>query len=246
MFESKNILITGVGKGIGKELMIECIKNNYFVYGICRSRSDYKDLLKYKNNSTIFIGDVTNEKFLKSTFFYFKKKKIYFKGLVNNAGERQRIEFSKLNKKKLLHIFNTNFFSIVNLTQKFINHNKINKNTMSIVNMGSIVGHRGFLHLSGYASTKSALEGLTKSLSIEFADKKIRFNTVNPGFTKTSFYKKFKTKRKKLYNWTISKIPMKRWGNSKEVSELICFLLSDKSSYITGQSINIDGGWTAQ
>ena len=87
---------------------------------------------------------------------------------------------------------------------------------------------------------------MTKSLSIEFADKKIRFNTVNPGFTKTSFYKKFKTKRKKLYNWTISKIPMKRWGNSKEVSELICFLLSDKSSYITGQSINIDGGWTAQ
>ena len=184
--------------------------------------------------------------FLNQPFLTLKKKKIYFEGLVNNAGERQRIEFSKLNRKKLLHIFNTNFFSIVNITQKFLNHNKNNKNTMSIVNIGSIVGHRGFLHLSGYASTKSAIEGLTKSLSIEFADKKIRFNTVNPGFTKTSFYKKFKTRRKKLYNWTISKIPMKRWGNSKEVSELICFLLSDKSSYITGQSINIDGGWTTQ
>ena len=87
MFKKKNILITGVGKGIGKELMIHCIKNNYFVYGICRSKSDYKDLLKYKNNSTIFFGDVTNEKFINSTFSYFKKKRISFSGLVNNAGE---------------------------------------------------------------------------------------------------------------------------------------------------------------
>jgi|TARA_B110000438_G_scaffold303532_2_gene365451 NAD(P)-dependent dehydrogenase (short-subunit alcohol dehydrogenase family) len=246
MFKNNNILITGVGKGIGKELLIKCIKNNYFVYGICRSRADYKDLLQYKNNSSIFFGDVTNEKFLKRIFSHFKKKKIFFKGLVNNAGERQRIEFDNLNKKKLLHIFNTNFFSIVDITQKFIKHNKINNYNLSVVNIGSIVGHRGFSHLSGYASTKSALEGLTKSLSIEFAEKKIRFNTVNPGFTKTSFYKKFKLKRRKLYNWTISRIPMKRWANTEEVTELICFLLSDNSSYITGQSINIDGGWTAQ
>ncbi len=245
MFKNKNILITGVGKGIGKELLIKCIQKNYFVYGICRSKSDFKGLEKYKKNSIILFGDVTNEKFIKSTFSYFKKKNIYFKGLVNNAGERQRVEFNKLNKKNLFHIFNTNFFSIVDITQKFINHNKKNKTNLSVVNIGSIVGHRGFLHLSGYASTKSALEGLTKSLSIEFANKNIRFNTVNPGFTKTSFYKKFKKKRK-LYNWTISKIPMKRWGEVQEVSELICFLLSDKSSYITGQSINIDGGWTAQ
>ena len=78
MFKNKNILVTGVGKGIGKEVLANCIKNNYFVYGICRSRSDYKDLLKYKNKSMIFFGDVTNEKFLKSIFSYFKKKKNIF------------------------------------------------------------------------------------------------------------------------------------------------------------------------
>ena len=115
----------------------------------------------------------------------------------------------------------------------------------SIVNVGSIVGKRGFSHLSGYASTKTALEGLTRSLAIELANEKIRINIVNPGFIKTSYFNKFK-KNKELYNWTLKKTPLRKWGESSDVSELILFLLSDKSKYINGQSISIDGGWTAQ
>ncbi len=116
---------------------------------------------------------------------------------------------------------------------------------VSIVNIGSIVGIKGFNQLTGYASTKTALEGLTKSLAIELAKDKIRVNIVNPGFIKTSYFNKFK-KNKKLYNWTLQKTPFKKWGESSDVSELVLFLLSDKSKYINGQSINIDGGWTAQ
>jgi len=245
MLKNKNILITGVGKGLGKEILIKCIKNNSFVYGVCRSKSDYKFLRQYKNKSKIFFGDVTNYKFIDKMFNYFKKRKIILNGLVNNAGERQRIKFSKLSKKKLLHIFEVNFFSIFNLIQKFTDHQKQVKKK-SIVNIGSIVALRGFNHLSGYASTKSAVDGLTRSLAIELSINNIRVNTVNPGFMKTSFYKKFKNERKSLYNWTVSKIPLKRWGDSYEIADLICFLLSDQSTYITGQSINIDGGWTAQ
>ena len=65
---------------------------------------------------------------------------------------------------------------------------------------------------------------------------------INPGFIKSSYFKKFK-KNKKLYNWTISRTPLKRWGESREVSDLVKFLISDESTYITGESINIDGGW---
>ena len=75
------------------------------------------------------------------------------------------------------------------------------------------------------------------------AKKNIRANLVNPGFIKTSYFKNFK-KKKNLYNWTLSRIPQKRWGDPNEVSNLICFLLSDLSTYINGTSINIDGGWT--
>ena len=112
-----------------------------------------------------------------------------------------------------------------------------------MVNIGSIVGNLGFKELAGYAATKTALIGLTKSFANEMATHKIRANLVNPGFTKTSFYRKFK-KKKKLYNWTLSRIPSNRWGEPEEIANLICFLLSTKSKYITGETINIDGGWS--
>ena len=104
------------------------------------------------------------------------KKKI--SGLVNNAGERQRENFLNINNSKLTKIFKNNFFNHFFFTQKIIkNHKKIkNKFTLSIVNIGSIVGLKGFSQLSGYASTKSALDGLTKSLAIEFANDNIRLN----------------------------------------------------------------------
>ena len=75
------------------------------------------------------------------------------------------------------------------------------------------------------------------------AKKNIRSNSISPGFTKTSFYKPFKKNKKKLYSWTLSRIPQKRWGEPKEISELIHFLISNNSNYITGENINIDGGW---
>ena len=75
------------------------------------------------------------------------------------------------------------------------------------------------------------------------AKNKIRANIISPGFTKTSYFKNFKRK-KKLYNWTINKIPMRRWGNPDEISNLIIFLLSENSEYITGENIKIDGGWS--
>ena len=98
--------------------------------------------------------------------------------------------------------------------------------------------------MGGYASTKSALDGLTKSLAIEFKKRKVRFNIVHPGFVKTSYYEKFKKNKSALYNWTLKKIPLNRWGESNEISKMVCFLLSEDASYLTGQSINIDGGWT--
>ena len=70
----------------------------------------------------------------------------------------------------------------------------------------------------------------------------IRVNCISPGFTETSYFQKFK-KKKKLYNWTLSRIPMKRWGKTNEISGVIKFLLSEESSYINGENLSVDGGW---
>jgi NAD(P)-dependent dehydrogenase (short-subunit alcohol dehydrogenase family) len=78
---------------------------------------------------------------------------------------------------------------------------------------------------------------------IKMSKEKIRANLVNPGFVKTSYFNKFK--KKKIYDWTLQRIPMNRWGSPNEISTVICFLLSNQSSYINGQVINVDGGWTS-
>ena len=246
----KNIIITGAGKGIGKQILFDCIENDIFVYGVIRSEKDFieiKKKFKGSKNCKLYHGDIKNISIAGRIIKDSKKMKKKISGLVNNAGERQRENFLNINNSKLTKIFKNNFFNHFFFTQKIIkNHKKIkNKFTLSIVNIGSIVGLKGFSQLSGYASTKSALDGLTKSLAIEFANDNIRLNIIHPGFIKTSYYKNFKKNNKKLYRWTLQKTPLRRWGESKDISQMVIFLLSEKSDYITGQSIAVDGGWTA-
>ena len=242
LLKNKNIFISGAGKGIGFALTLEALKEGAFVYVLIRSRKDGK---KFKNlrNIKIFYGDIKNNQLIKKIILQSIKDKKEISGVVNNAGIRQRLDFNKIRYNDLKKIFENNFFSVFFVMQLFAKYFIKYKVPGSIVNLGSIVGKLGFKKLSGYASTKSALTGLTKSFATEMSKYNVRANVVNPGFTKTSYFKKFKSK-KKLYNWTLSRIPMNRWGEPEEIASLICFLLSKKSSYITGEEINIDGGWT--
>ena len=242
MLNNKSILVTGVGKGLGFDMVKQIISYNGYVYGITRSKSDLKKFNKFQN-CKIFLGDVNNSKlFVKVLNQSIKDKKI-ITGLVNNAGERQRLKIEKISEIKLKRIFQTNFFSVFENMKNFAKYLKKNKFKGSIVNIGSIVGNNGFSELSGYASTKTALIGLMKSFAVEMAKNNIRANLINPGFIKTSYFQKFK-KKNKLYKWTISRIPQKRWGEPNEVSQITCFLLSDLSSYINGATLSVDGGWT--
>tara|TARA_A100001015_G_scaffold279979_1_gene341687 strand:- start:1683 stop:2417 length:735 start_codon:yes stop_codon:yes gene_type:complete len=243
MLKKKNILITGVGKGIGYELVKQCLNNGSYVYGLTRSKSDLK---KFKNlkNCKIYIGDVINKNLINRILSQSIKDKRLISGFVNNAGIRQRKEFNNISKIDLLNVLNTNFVSVFVNMQLFSKYLIKKKISGSIVNIGSIVGKNGFSELSGYASSKTALSGLNKSFAVEMAKHNIRSNIISPGFIETSYAKNFK-KNTKLYNWTISRIPQKRWGQASEVCNLICFLLSEKSSYITGSEYNIDGGWLA-
>ena len=242
LLKNKNIFISGAGKGIGFALTLEALKEGAFVYALIRSRKDGK---KFKNlrNIKIFYGDIKNNQLIKKIILQSIKDKKEISGVVNNAGIRQRLDFNKIRYNDLKKYLKIIFFSVFFVMQLFAKYFIKYKVPGYIVNLGSIVGKLGFKQLSGYASTKSALTGLTKSFATEMSKYNVRANVVNPGFTKTSYFKKFKSK-KKLYNWTLSRIPMNRWGEPEEIASLICFLLSKKSSYITGEEINIDGGWT--
>ena len=186
--EKKAYLITGAGKGIGNSIIKLCERRKIFTIAVIRKK---KDLSKLKNlNCKVFIGDVTNIKFMKRIFSYCLKNSIYLSAIINNAGERQRKPFLKITKNDLQKIFNVNFFSVFFIIQEYISYLIKKKKKGSVVNIGSIVGKLGFSELSGYGSTKSAINGLTKCLASEFGNKNLRFNVINPGFTKTSFFKK--------------------------------------------------------
>ena len=243
ILKNKNILITGAGKGIGFSCIETFLNEGASVYAIIKSREDLKKFNKYKNDSLkLYLGDVSNTKLLNKIFLESKKSKKKIDCLVNNAGVRFRKKFLKIKEKELKQVFEVNYFSIFKLSQIFCKFLTKNKLPGTILNISSIVGQTGFNELSVYASSKGALSSFTKSLSVEMINQNIRVNSISPGFTKSSYYSKFK-KKTSLYKWTLSRIPMKRWAETSEISSVISFLISDKSSYINGENINIDGGW---
>ena len=243
ILKNKNIFITGAGKGIGEACVKNFLLEGGFVFALINQK---KDNLKFKkhNNLRVYNGNVNNHNTILKILQDSKKIKKPINCLINNAGLRFRKSFLKIKKKELNSIFETNFFTpfiIMQLFSKFLIKNKIKG---SIINITSIVGQLGFEGLTGYAATKGALSSLTKSFAAEMSKHQIITNNISPGFIKTSFYEKFKKDKKKLYNWTISRIPQKRWGEPKEIAELAAFILSNKSNYLNGETITIDGGWT--
>ena len=244
ILNGKNILITGAGKGIGFETTKLLIKEGASVFALIKSKQDKKKFDKIKSKKLkLYFGSVENLILLKKIFKDSHRQKKSINCLVNNAGIRFRKPFNLIKKKELLKVFSINFNSVFLLSQMFCQQIVKNKQRGSIVNISSIVGQTGFKELSVYGSTKGALISLTKSLATELAAKNIKVNSISPGFTKTSYYKKFKKDKKNLYKWTLSRIPMGRWGEPNEISHLVCFLLSEKSSYINGENFNVDGGW---
>ncbi len=242
--KNKVVLVTGAGKGIGKQILNLLIKENVIVYAVTRNSKDFGHIKK-KKNLFLFVGDLKSSNVIDEIFKESKKNKHTFNCLINNAGMRQRKKFSSISSIDLNEIFENNFFSAFKLIQRFTDQFKFKKDMGSIINISSIVGILGFDELSGYASTKSAIDGLTKSLATELSKKKIRVNAIAPGFIKSSYFKKFKKEKSKLYRWTLSRIPLNKWGENLDVANLTLFLLSENSKYINGQVIKIDGGWTA-
>ncbi len=191
--KKKNILITGAGKGIGETCLKNFINEGAYVYAIIKDRKDNHKFKKLKNIS-IINGDVSNIKLIQGIIQKSIKDKKKINCVVNNAGIRHRKDFIDISNKELLKVFDVNFFSIFRILQllsKFWIKNDIEGN---VVNITSIVGQIGFKQLSAYASSKGALISLTKSFALEFSDFGIRANSLSPGFTKTSFYEKFKKK----------------------------------------------------
>ena len=242
----KTGIITGTGKGIGLSTLKLLLNNKYKIISITKSKNSViENLFKKKNfvkNIYHTLGENldSDRKIIKDIC---KTYKIDF--LVCNAGIRHRDSIKKMNLEKRNITLNVNYQSNFVLIQELLRFFSNKKSELSIVYISSIVGNLGFKDLSSYASSKMALEGFLKCASIEYAKKNVRINMIAPGFIKTSYHKEFIASQKKLNKWILDRTPMGRWGEPDEVSGVIEFLISKKSSYITGSTIYVDGGWNS-
>ena len=242
-FSGKNVLVTGASRGIGAEIAKVLAKNGLKVWINYRSSTELADKLKEEieadgGNAAVIGFDVSDE----AAFVEGIKTIIDSDGelsyLVNNAGIT--------NDKLAMRMSVDDFKKVIdaNLTSTFVECREAikvmsKKRFGSVVNVASIVAESGNMGQANYVASKGGVIAMTKTFALEGAARNIRFNSVTPGFIDTDMTKDLPEKVK---DEMIKKIPLKRFATPKEVANAVAFLLSDEASYITGETLKVNGG----
>ena len=242
-FTGKNVLVTGSSRGIGAEIAKSLAGFGLKVWvnyrsGEAEAKAVQADIVAAGGEAEVIGFDVSDE----AAFVDAMKTIVTADGelayLVNNAGIT--------NDKLAMRMKADDFMSVIdaNLKSTFIGCREALKSMRkkrfgSVVNIASIVGETGNAGQTNYAASKGGAIAMTKSFAIEAATSGIRYNTITPGFIATEMTEVLKDEVKDAFT---SKIPMGRFGNPFEVAEATAFLLSDHSSYITGETLKVNGG----
>ena len=239
----KCALITGATRGIGKQIAITLAKQGYNIALNYRKENEELENTK-KEIEEIGVqviavkGDVANfedcENFVKQVIERFGQMDV----LVNNAGITKDMLLMRMKKEDFEQVIDTNLVGTFNVTKNVVPY-MMKARSGRIINISSVVGISGNAGQTNYSASKAGIIGFTKSLAKEIASRNILVNAVAPGFIETNMTDVLKDDVKQ----EIAKnIPLKRMGTTQDVANVVKFLASDDSSYITGQVINVDGG----
>lgn len=240
---NKLALITGGTRGIGKQIALTFAKEGYDIAINYRTENDDLKNTKRKieaNNVKFFAvqGDVAKfedcEKFVKQIVEEFGNIDV----LVNNAGITRDTLLMRMKEEDFKQVIDTNLVGTFNVTKNVISYMMKARNGR-IINISSVVGISGNAGQTNYAASKAGIIGFTKSLAKEVASRNITVNAVAPGFIETQMTAVLK---EDIIEEIAKKIPLKRMGTPQDVANVVKFLASSDSSYITGQVIHIDGG----
>lgn len=242
-FSGKNVLVTGGSRGIGAEIAKVLAGYGLKVWINYRSSAAQADALqaeieKAGGQAAVIGFDVSDEAAYIDAIKTIVDADGELSYLVNNAGIT--------NDKLAMRMKTEEFTSVINanLTSSFVGCREALKamgksRFGAVVNIASIVGETGNAGQTNYSASKGGMIAMTKSFAQEGAPRNIRFNAITPGFIDTDMTRELKEEIKEHY---IANIPLKRFAQPQEVAESVAFLLSDSSSYITGEVLKVNGG----
>lgn len=242
-FSGKNVLITGASRGIGAQIAKTLAGMGLKVWINYRSKPELADELQAQivasgGKAAVVQFDITDEEGFLAGLKTIAEADGGLDYLVNNAGIT--------NDKLAIRMKLEDFMGVVNanLTGAFIGCREalkmMSKNRFgAVVNVASIVGEMGNAGQTNYSASKGGMIAMNKSFAKEGASRNVRFNTVTPGFIDTDMTAGLKDEVKQAY---IQNIPLGRFANPSEVAEAVAFLLSDHASYITGETLKVNGG----
>ena len=239
----KVAMITGATRGIGKQIALTLANEGYNIVLNYRTENDEliqaKNEIESKNVKCLTVqGDVTNfedcKQMIESAIKEFGKIDV----LINNAGITKDMLLARMKEEDFKQVIDVNLVGTFNMTKNVISY-MMKARSGRIINISSVVGIAGNAGQTNYSASKAGIIGFTKSLAKEVASRNILVNAVAPGFIETNMTDVLKQEVK---DEIAKNIPLKRMGTPKDVANVVKFLASEDSSYITGQVISVDGG----
>ncbi|MBS7298345.1 MAG: 3-oxoacyl-[acyl-carrier-protein] reductase [Eubacteriales bacterium] len=243
MLKGKTAIVTGSARGIGKAIALKLasLGANIVVNDIPSSEDAAKTVEEIKAlgvNSVAVLGDVRNIEDVKNMVDTAVSEFGTVDILVNNAGVTRDNLMLRMSEEDWDLVLDINLKGAFNCIKTVVRP-MMKQKKGSIINIASVVGEMGNAGQANYSASKAGLIGLTKTTAKEFAKKGIRANAVAPGFISSAMTDKLSDDVKTKY---FESIPLGQFGSTEDVADVVAFLASDMSSYVTGQVINVDGG----